>query len=207
MNNEQSKQAKAVRDFCKHYLSEDRYRHLERVFQTMIELNKRKSLGISDDQMALAGFGHDIARELPGEISALLLEQAGMELEPWEHEFKLFCHSRASIVILRQCFGVEDAEVFQAMKCHTLGDAGLCTLAKLLYVADFLEPKRHFLQPEERQKCMDAELNSMVYEVCRRTSKFLQDNDKPILPPTRAMIKELEQELAISSEQRFDLNR
>ena len=38
---------------------------------------------------------------------------------------------------------------------------------------------------------MAMDLDRIVYEVCHRTSKFLQDSGKPLLPPTQAMMQEL----------------
>ena len=141
-----------VKEYCQRYLSDDRYRHVERVYQTMIEINALHGLGIEAEQLALAGFGHDIARELPGEVSALLLEQSDIELESWEQEFKLFCHNKSGTLILQKCFRIYNDEVLQAVEHHTLGNAGLGRLGKLLYVADFLEPNRPFLKENERGK-------------------------------------------------------
>ncbi|WGK68835.1 bis(5'-nucleosyl)-tetraphosphatase (symmetrical) YqeK [Candidatus Haliotispira prima] len=201
----QSGQIQAVQEYCQRYLSKERYEHLVRVWETMREVKQRHGLSVSEEKLALAGFGHDIARELPGEVSALLLQQSGVELEPWEREFKLFCHTKAGILILRECFGVDDEEVFQAVAHHTLGNSGLCQLARLLYIADFLEPKRPFLTDEERENYMAMEFDRTVYEVCRRTAEFLRDSSKPILPPTLAMIRELEQHLGIGPGQCFVL--
>ncbi|MEM9424937.1 MAG: HD domain-containing protein [Spirochaetota bacterium] len=203
MNIYSMSQVEDVREYCKKYLSRERYQHLERVHQTMRQINAHNGLGICEEQLALAGFGHDIARELPGEVSSLLLEQAGIALEPWEREFKLFCHTKAGILILRKCFDIDDAEVFQAVEHHTLGNAGLGPLAKLLYAADFLEPGRPFLAENERENYMAMTLDRIAYEVCRRTAEFLCRNNKPLLPPTQAMIRELERELDIETSQRF----
>ncbi len=193
----------SVQKYCKKYLSKERYQHLERVSRTMCEINSLKGLGICEKRLKLAGFGHDIARELPGEVSALLLLQSGMELRPWEQECKLLCHNRAGVLILHQCFGVEDEQVFQAVEHHTLGSPGMCPLAGLLYIADFLEPKRPFLGEHEREKYLALEFDRIVYAVCLCSSRFLQSSSKLILPPTLALLKELEQQLAIAPEQRF----
>ena len=184
---------RAVRQYCQSHLSEARYAHVVRVYETMRQLQQNYGLDLEDHKLVLAGFGHDIARELPSEILVLLLRLAGWELTPWEREFPLFCHTRAGVLLLKNCFGVDDKEVFEAVEHHTLGAPKMGVLAKLLYLADFLEPKRPFLEDAERKAYMDMEFERCVYEVCRSNVAFLRRSQKPVFPPTLAMLEELQQ--------------
>ena len=185
--------SQAVRGYCQSHLSEARYAHVVRVYETMQQLQQNYGLGLAEQKLALAGFGHDIARELPAEVLVLLLRLAGLELRPWEREVPVFCHTRAGVLLLKNVFGIDDAEVFEAVEHHTLGAPKMGVLAKLLYLADFLEPKRPFLQDAERKAYIDMELDRCVYEVCRSSVAFLRRSQKPVFPPTLAMLKELEQ--------------
>lgn len=195
---EVQQQIDAVRSYCQKNLSVERYKHVTRVVETMQELNQCKHLALANEQILLAGYGHDIARELPGEVSELLARRLDRKLETWELEFKLFCHNKAGIYILQEYFGIKDQEVFQAIEHHTLGASGLGTLAKVLYTADFLEPKRPYLKPSEREAYFAMDFETIVYEVCLRTTRFLQSNAQPILPPTLNMLREGEAILGIS---------
>ena len=187
-----SEVSEVVRRYCRSHLSEARYAHVVRVYETMQKLTRHYGLELEERKLALVGFGHDIARELPSEVLVLLLRLAGLELRPWETEYPVFCHTRAGVLLLKNSFGIDDAEVFEAVEHHTLGAPKMGVLARLLYLADFLEPKRPFLQDAERKAYMDMEFERCVYEVCRSSVEFLRRSQKSVFPPTLAMLKEFE---------------
>ncbi len=201
-----SQQVIAVQEYCAKNLSLVRYQHLERVHATMQHINTLHNLNIDEEPLALASFGHDIARELPEPILALLLQQSGIPLEPWEEQYKLLCHTRIGSLLLQKFFGIINKEVLQAIECHTLGSKGLSLLAKLLYISDFLEPQRPYLMHGERENYLSMEFDLAVYTVCYQRACFNRDRGKPVFPPTLAMLEEYEQQLAIPPSQHFVLH-
>lgn len=180
-----------LRDYCRSHLSPARYEHLERVYQSALEIVRTHGLGLPAEDLEIMALGHDIARELPGPVSWVIVELDGIELTPWEREFPLFCHSRAGAVLVRKLFGVEKPEILEAIYRHTLGGPGLSDHAKVLYAADFLDPRRPFLSDREFRRLMALPLDRMVYEITLQIVDFLREKQKPVLPPTEQMLAEL----------------
>ena len=43
-------------------------------------------------------------------------------------------------------FGVNDPEILSAIACHTTGKPDMSLLDKILYIADYIEPRRYKIQ-------------------------------------------------------------
>ncbi len=43
----------------------------------------------------------------------------------------------------REKYGVDDEEILSAIACHTTGKTDMGMLDKILYVADYIEPRRY----------------------------------------------------------------
>jgi HD superfamily phosphohydrolase YqeK len=89
--------------------------------------------------------------------------------------------------------GVEDEEVLAAVASHTTGGAGLPTLAKALYAADYLEPGRAYVSELHRglRSRMPGDLEAVVRDVAgERMLRALQSR-RPIHPDTLALWNEL----------------
>jgi len=123
-------------------LDHKRYGHSLGVMNTAMQLATVH--GADAEQAALAGLLHDCARCIPGN---LLVEMAG-EFELPMHEIDLalpvLLHAPVGARLARRDFGVQDEAVLRAIAVHTLGDEHMTLLDKVLFVADKVEPGRHF---------------------------------------------------------------
>jgi HD superfamily phosphohydrolase YqeK len=84
-----------------------------------------------------AGMLHDVLREADPESLAATVEPA-LRAVP-----DSLLHGPAAAARLRAA-GVGDEGLLEAVAFHTIGRAGMGTLGRMLYVADFLEPGRTF---------------------------------------------------------------
>lgn len=184
-------------EYCRENLSQARFEHTERVFSTALSINQTHNLGIATEDIALAAFGHDIARELPIEIALLLTKLCELPVNHWEEEFPMFCHNKAGALLLQKLFNVDKPEILAAIRNHTLGDKGMSDLEKIIYAADFLEPKRSYISDAERKNYLKMPLNEMVYSIGLLINSYLEKNQKPILPPSKAMMEELKHLIAL----------
>ncbi|MDR0999067.1 MAG: nicotinate (nicotinamide) nucleotide adenylyltransferase [Treponema sp.] len=98
----------------------------------------------------LAGIGHDIAKPLTGEELTDLAEKDGMEISRLERKKPSLLHGRAGAVMLRDCYGIQNREILDAVMYHTVCGAGMGPLAKALYIADKIEVSREGVDPALR---------------------------------------------------------
>jgi nicotinate-nucleotide adenylyltransferase len=82
-------------------------------------------------------------------------------------------HGRAAAVLLRERFGIENADVLDAVAWHTEGRDGMCPLAKAVYVADKIEVSRD-VEPETRDITGDESLDRIFDSVLSDTVAFLR---------------------------------
>ncbi|MDR1933699.1 MAG: bis(5'-nucleosyl)-tetraphosphatase (symmetrical) YqeK [Spirochaetales bacterium] len=138
------------------------------------------------------GLGHDAAREMPEEKLLAEARASGCPLDEYEEKNPVLLHAPVAAVILRRDFGVCDGEVLEAVRRHTLGCPDLRLLGKILFVADYCEPNRKFIDRRFRSVCFSLPLDGMLV--------YILDNEKArgheIAPITRAMYDKLVKEKA-----------
>src|SRR5829696_4101448 len=128
--------------FARESLSENRYGHTVRVADTAESLARKH--GLDPDRTRLAALLHDAARETePKEFLRLAGEWDLAVGEPERQSPKLL-HGPVAAELARRELGVEDEEVLEAVRAHTVGEAGMGQLALALYVADKIEPSRDY---------------------------------------------------------------
>jgi nicotinate-nucleotide adenylyltransferase len=98
--------------------------------------------GQDPDRGYLAGIAHDIAKSLSEEDMRRLAKKDGEPVSKLEQKKPSLLHSRAGAVLLREYFGITDEEILAAVRDHTVGSPYMGPLAKIIYIADKIEPTR-----------------------------------------------------------------
>ncbi|HCM26256.1 MAG: nicotinate (nicotinamide) nucleotide adenylyltransferase [Treponema sp. GWB1_62_6] len=144
--------------------------------------------GLDPERGYLAGIGHDLAKdlELP-EIRALALTDGRGESAP-EAARPSLLHARASAVLLNERFFVKDADVLQAVALHTFAAAGMSALAKIVYIADKLEPSRPDVPIQLRDLADTGSLDDLFTAVLSDTVRKLRTKGKSVSEETLALL-------------------
>jgi len=101
------------------------------------EARRIAQLYYADPERAeLAGWLHDISAVFPNEERIEAARQLGIDILPEEEQFPMIIHQKLSKVMARDIFGVQDAEVLDAVGCHTTLRADASQLDLVLFVAD-----------------------------------------------------------------------
>lgn len=128
------------RKYLKKKLSPSRYEHTLSVSFTCMALAMR--YGFDLDQAETAGLLHDCAKRYDDETIVKKCRKRGIELTESEQRAPAVIHAKLGAWIAEHKFGVTSPEVLSAIACHTTGKPDMGLLDKILYVADFIEPRR-----------------------------------------------------------------
>lgn len=155
-------------------LSPHRYAHSVGVMEEAVRIGRR--VGVSEGKCALAGLLHDAAREFtPAQYAWLGLEGDNGAL----------LHAKASELLAKSRYGVQDPEILEAIACHTTGKAGMGTLAQILFVADYTEAGREGAHFDKVRDILEREgLMAAVLAECQMTIAHLEEQGKAICQDT-----------------------
>lgn len=131
-----------------------------------------------------AGLLHDCAKYLTDAEMIDLCDQYGIDLSEIERENPALIHGKLGAYLAKHRYGVEDEEICSAIFWHTTGKPEMTTLEKILYVADYIEPKRKmdckpYLLSEIRKQCF-RDLDQGLLMILINTVNYLQKGNKPI---------------------------
>ena len=124
--------------------------HTERVLDEALRLAARHG-GRLRRQVRVAALGHDLLRVTPREELLRLADEAGIEPNEAERVEPLLLHGPVAAGLLRERFGIVDAEVLDAVRYHTTGRAGMSDLEKIVFLADKTEPDELAHYPQWRE--------------------------------------------------------
>ena len=163
----------------KEELDEKRYEHTIGVMYTAASLAMR--YGVMMHQAILAGLLHDCAKSIPNDEKLELCKKYGIIVSDVERENPSLLHAKLGAYIAREKYGVMDDEVLHAIYVHTTGEPGMSTLDKILFVADYIEPKRD-KAPNLAivRKLAFQDLDECMYKILGDTLAYLEENPKDI---------------------------
>ena len=129
-------------------LSRHRLQHSLNVAQTARELARYH--GADDSKAYLIGLLHDYAKNLlPQEILAVARSAALIEHDI-ENRVPDLLHARVGAYLLARDLHIEDEEILQAVRAHTLGSTNMGIMDKIIFLADMIEPSRTMYPDLER---------------------------------------------------------
>jgi predicted HD superfamily hydrolase involved in NAD metabolism len=107
--------------------------------------------GVDPDLAELAALLHDIADHYSDADLLLLAQRYGIPISLTAARVPKLLHGAVGAAILRHDYGVRDDELLDAVRDHVTGGPQMGPLAKILFIADKIEPERdhhdHGLDP------------------------------------------------------------
>lgn len=98
-------------------------------------------------RVELASWIHDLFRHLPREEQLRQAREVGIEPTPDDEVDPIVLHGPSAARAARYRFGISDDEVLQAVAAHTLGIPQMPQVAKILLLADKVEPAKRKKRP------------------------------------------------------------
>ncbi len=157
-----------------------RYRHSLAVYDLALELAALH--GLDAGKAAVASLLHDCGREVPLRESAAAALKLGLCPGELELAEPVLLHSWLGVYFARHKYGIEDAEILEAIRYHTTGAPGMSRLATAVYLADMLEPARDFPEIGKLRRLARQDLDAALLAAYRHTIAYLLEEGLFIHP-------------------------
>lgn len=169
-----------IRALLEKSLPPKRYQHSMRVYETALALGKRHHA--EEAKVALAALLHDCGREIPVKESVEKARALGLPVDFIEAGQPVLLHAKIGACLATQKYGVTDPEVLEAIRCHTTGAETLSLTARIVFLADMLEPGRKFPGVEELRRLAREDLEQAMFTAYRHTICYLLEAGALIHP-------------------------
>ena len=139
------------------------------------------------EKAQLAGLLHDCAKCIPNEKKLKICVKNNIPVTQVEKDNPFLLHAKVGAFLARVLYEVEDEEILHAISVHTTGAPAMNTLDKIVFIADYIEPKRDkAANLKEIRKTAFEDLDEALKMILCDTIHYLNGskNDKNIDPMT-----------------------
>ncbi len=161
-----------------------RYEHSLSVSFTCVALAMR--YGYDIHRAELAGLLHDCAKRYGDNELMVKCQKHGIKLTEGEKKAPAVIHATYGAWMAEHKFGIQDEEILSAIRCHTTGKPEMSILDKILYIADYIEPRRNKASNLDQIRYLSfQDLYQTMYEILDGTLAYLKKKDVGIDPMTQ----------------------
>ena len=164
-------------------VSAPRLAHCIRVEDTAWQLADR--FQVFQELVTPAALLHDLCREYSIDSLLQLAGNFGIVIDEIERHEPLLLHGIVAARIVQTELGIAHPDVLEAISFHITGAPGISPLARLIFVADFIEPGRSFEAASLlRSKVWLVEPEELLLDVYHQTLNYLIKKNFLIHPRT-----------------------
>ncbi len=175
-------------------LKESRVAHVLGCAETAVHL--ARLWGADPIDAYRAGLLHDVTKALDGQSQQQLCQALGLQVEEFLWRNPKTLHQITGAAVAQRVFG-ENQNVCDAIRSHTTGCAGMNTLQKIIYIADYMEPNRDFEGVDELRRLTETDLDSALKMGLEMSVSVLQQQGREICPHSMAALNELKKEKTV----------
>ncbi len=172
---------KQALEIVKKQIEGPRYQHTLGVAETAVEL--ANAYHADAKKAELAAIFHDYAKTKPiDELKEIIIQQ---KMDPRLLQFNSeLWHGPAAAHLVYHKAWVRDPDILNAIRYHTTGRANMSLLEKIIYLADYIEPGRHFPGVEEIRELAGIDLNKAILMAIGNSIQFLVGKNASVFPDT-----------------------
>ena len=160
------------------------FEHSLRVKDIAIELAEINKVDIRKAE--LAALFHDCGKILDRKLLLINADKYNIYLDEYMNESYELIHAPLGAKMAEVLYGIDDIDVLNAIKYHTTGKEDMNMLEKIIYIADYIEPKRKFDGIEVIRDMAFKDIDKSLFMALDRTIIFLIEKRKLIQPKTVA---------------------
>lgn len=184
--NNLDKLIKKIKKYVRKSVPTPRYEHSVRTAEMCAKLCSLHSL---DENLGyLEGIAHDMCKGFDDDKLVFLAEKDGNPITELEKDKPSLLHGRAAAVLLEEEFDFHDKRIVEAIANHTFGKVGMGDYAKVLFVADKIEPGRDYITSEYLSSIFKLSLNRALEKVLSENIEYLKKKGKKIAPESLRLL-------------------
>lgn len=173
-----------IRKTLKKRLEKGRYEHTKSVMYTAGCL--AMAHGYPIETAMLAGLLHDCAKCIPNDEKIRLCEENEIPITRVEYESPYLLHAKLGAYLAETEYRVKDPQILHAIKVHTTGEPDMSVLDKIIYIADYIEPRRDKTSNlDVVRKLAFRDLDLCMANILKDTLKYLSSRGGSIDPMTK----------------------
>ena len=180
-----------MRALLQQSLKPKRYEHSLRVYETALKMAAHYRANVK--KVALAALIHDCGRQVPKEDSAAKAKELGIAVDLVEAAQPILLHAKLGVYYAVNKYGVgpSDREVLDAIRYHSTGKAHMTDTAKIVFLADLIEPGRDFEGVEAIREASFQDLDRGMLLSYDNTIRYLLEDGLLIHPDAIAGYNQL----------------
>lgn len=163
-------------------IKEKRFEHSIGVMNTANELANIYSCDVQ--KARIAGLLHDCAKGVEKSEILKLCSDFGIVLDDINSYNIELLHGPLGAEFAKSIFYVDDKEVLDAIKYHTIGKENMCLLTKIIYLADYIEPGRNFKGVDIIREQSKVNLDRALVNSIDSTIKYVLEKGSLLHPNT-----------------------
>ena len=180
-----------MRALLQQSLKSKRYEHSVRVYETALEMAEHYHADVK--KVAVASLIHDCGRQISKEDSVAKAKELGIPVDPVEEAQPILLHAKLGVYYAIYKYGVspDDREVLDAIRYHSTGTADMTQTAKIVFLADLIEPGRDFEGVEALREASFQDLDKGMLLSYDNTIRYLLEDGLLIHPDAIAGYNQL----------------
>ncbi|WP_339020059.1 bis(5'-nucleosyl)-tetraphosphatase (symmetrical) YqeK [Fusobacterium animalis] len=183
-----------LKEIVKSKMSLKRFTHTLGVVEMSEKLAKIYNADI--EKCKVAALLHDICKEMDMEYIKNICKNNFMnELSEEDLENNEILHGFAGAYYVKNELGVNDKEILNAIKYHTIGAKNMTLVEKIVYIADAIEYGRNYPSVVEIREETFKNLDKGILMEIEHKEKYLKSIGKNSHPNTDKFKKEILKEL------------
>jgi nicotinate-nucleotide adenylyltransferase len=182
-----------VEAMARSMLSPARFLHSRNVALLARDLCRQFGLDLSAGY--LAGIAHDMCKSFSEEDLLRLAKRDGRPVSQLEKKKPSLLHARAGAELLKERFGVDNREVLDAIRLHTLADTEMGPLAKAVFIADKIEITRQGVDASLRDIAAFPSLEALFAVVLDNNVAYLRSRKLSLSKGTTRLLDAMKGEV------------
>ncbi len=169
-----------MQERLKKVLNEHRYNHSIGVMNEAVRM--AETFGEDLNNARIAGLLHDCGKYLSVEEAVVLAGAYGVQLDKDTLNCPPVIHAPVGAIIANREYQVEDLDILEAIKKHTVAGIEMSNLSKIIYVSDMTEPSRDFPGVDEIREASERDLD-LAYALAIKSSLMHNINKNGYIHP------------------------
>lgn len=159
-------------------MSERRFSHSMSVSRIAGELAAIHHENIENAKVA--GLLHDLAREWDYDSMFSFLHERNIEITNDEKNIPILLHGLVASILAVQKLNINDSDIINSIKNHTMGRKNMSNLEKIIYISDYLASAENSDRYQPMMDLAQKSLNSAVLSAYQSSYDYLTSQNLPI---------------------------